>query len=79
MNDWVVGTADLTVYFKKPDWKNCKRYIKRNGIPLLRWPNGQPAIHIPTLNEYLIQYNVNIGLLKQIITEKNTPSKTKNP
>ncbi len=75
MNDWIVGSHDLTNFFDKPDWKNCKRYLKRNGIPLLRWPNGQPAIHLPTMNEYLIQYNVNIGILPKIGSEKKAPSK----
>jgi hypothetical protein len=75
MQDWVVGSHDITNHFGKPDWKNCKRYLKRNGIPLLRWPNGQPAIHLPTMNEYLIQYNVNIGILPKTGPEKKTPSK----
>ena len=62
MEDWIIGSKDLTRYFDRPDWKNCKRYLKRNGIVLLRWPNGQPAIHKPSLVDFILTFNEKISI-----------------
>jgi hypothetical protein len=76
MDDWVIGSKDIAKYFGRPDWQRCKEWIARNGIPLLRLPNGAPAICISLTHDYLIEFNRKEG---RIPPKPPQPSKSGTP
>lgn len=75
MDDWIIGSKDITRYFDKPDWPTCRDWMIRNGIKILRLPSGAPMISRSMVHNFFLRYNANIGVLKndELLQEVKRP------